>query len=61
MVCDGRQTPKPIIGNVLRPFPFQVCSQFKGISQSSYSFLLTENIFQCLILLSYVLTNIILL
>jgi hypothetical protein len=22
-VCDGRQTPKSIIGNVLRLFPFQ--------------------------------------
>jgi hypothetical protein len=22
MVCDGRQTPKSIIGNVLNPFPF---------------------------------------
>jgi hypothetical protein len=23
MVCDGHQTPKPIIGNVLSPFSFQ--------------------------------------
>jgi hypothetical protein len=28
---------------------FWVCSQFKGISQSSYPFVLIENIFQCLI------------
>jgi hypothetical protein len=27
MVCDGRQTPKSIIGNVLSPFPFQYSYQ----------------------------------